>query len=191
MNVARPGFRGVLPGFGWPETIVITAVVLQILISLLFIIYFLLINSNCTLDHCEAIRLIGLAHFNEEAFLRVLKSDRSLYMFYNVFAPASYMYVITTALLLGLCIIHARRLMVLPRKLVLLAFLALYLYYLLTTIIIPPWHSGLTQLHRSVIEGSTAAYFIMFCALPLITIALAIILSPKGLDNNHRKTSGA
>jgi hypothetical protein len=187
MNAARPSFRDVLPGFGWPEAIVVAAILLQIVASASLIIYFLLTKDTCKPDHCEAIRFIGLAHLNEESFLRVLKDDGSRYMFYNVFAPAAYMYMATTVLLLGLFIARVRRFLTFrgKLKLVFTAFLAGYLYYLFTTLVVPPWHDGLTQLHRGVLAGSTAAYFIMFCAFPLMSILLVASFS---CGTNDRST---
>jgi hypothetical protein len=179
MTATRPGFRDVLPRFGWPETVVVAAILLQIIASASLIIYFLLVKDTCTPEHCEVLRFITLTHINEDSFVRVLKGSRALYMFYNIFIPASYAYLATTILLLVLMVARFRRFLAFRARLLLVACLAAYLYFVVTALMFPPLQGTLARLDRQITTGDTAGYFILFCIIPLLSIFFATGLSWK------------
>jgi hypothetical protein len=168
-----------MPGYKWPDSVVTIIVGFQIVISLLLLVYFLTIQGTCTAEHCESLRLVHLPYVHEEQFVRRFGTERSIYLFYNVFVPSAYMYLGTTALMLLAVVFRFREFIAFGRKTLFIGLLSIYLAFLASTLLFPNSYLTSTQVQRGSQAGETLEYLIFFCLFPLVGLFFATAFSWK------------
>jgi len=174
-----------MPGYKWPDLVIAIAVAVQVIITLSLIIYFLAIHGACTHSSCEPANFIQLPYFKEDQFVAKFRTNRSLFMFYNVFVVSAYMYLAITVLVVVALLFRFREFMAFPKfraKAVLVAVVAAYLAVSISTLLFPNSYIETSQLQGGIQHGDTSGYLIFFCLGPFFGLFLATIFSWKKYD---------